>query len=86
MLTLTDSSGNTWNVCAVGFDGRGRALFELRDSRGLPAPLAPLSFVTLTSGKRTRRWLRYHSGIDVVFDADRQHCRYLGNLARELNR
>jgi hypothetical protein len=85
-MQLTDSNGNTWTATALGFDGRGRALFELRDSRGLPAPLAPLAFVTLTSGKRTRRWLRYYSGIDVVFDGNRQHCRHLGNLARELNR
>jgi hypothetical protein len=86
MLTLKDSDGNTWTVSAVGFDGRGRALFELRDSRGLPAPrLARLSLITLMSGKRSRRWLRYWTGVDVVFDADRQHCARLSRLARELN-
>jgi hypothetical protein len=85
-VQLKDSNGNTWTATAVGFDGRGRAVIELRDERGLPAPLAPLSFVTLTSGRRARRWLRYHSGVDVPFSATHgSHVADLGNLARELN-
>lgn len=83
-MQLTDSNGNTWNVTALALDGRGRALFELRDERGIPRT-ARLSLVTLTSGKRSRRWLRFHTGIDVVFDGDRQHCAHLSRLARELN-
>ena len=83
-MLLKDSNGNTWTASAVGFDGRGRAVFELRDERGIPRT-ARLSLVTLTNGKRARRWLRFHTGIDVVFDAKRQHCADLGKLARELN-
>lgn len=83
-MQLKDSNGNTWNVSAVGFDGRGRAVFELRDERGIPR-IARLSLVTLCSGKRTRRWLRFYTGIDVEFTRE-QHCGDLGQLARELNR
>jgi hypothetical protein len=83
-MQLTDSSGHTWTATAVGFDGRGRALFELRDERGIPKT-ARLSLVTLCNAKRTRRWLRFHTGIDVVFDRE-QHVATLGRLARELNR
>jgi hypothetical protein len=83
-MQLTDTNGNTWTATAVGFDGRGRAVFELRDERGIPRT-ARLSLVTLCRGRATRRWLRHHTGIDVVFDATRQHCGDLGRLARELN-
>ena len=82
-MQLKDSNGNNWNVTAVGIDGRGRALFEFRDDRGLPRS-ARLSLVTLTNAKRARRWLRFHAGIDVVFDRA-QHVADLGKLARELN-
>ncbi len=84
-MQITDADGNTWTATAVGIDGKGRAVIELRDERGIPAPRAPLCFTTLTSGRRARRWLRYHSGIDVPFDAKRQHVGDLGRLARELN-
>jgi hypothetical protein len=84
MLTLTDSTGNAWTVTALAFDARGRAVFELRDFRGLPAPRAPLSIITLMNAKRTRRWLRYYSGVDVIFDTV-QHVADLSVLARQLN-
>ena len=82
-MQLRDSDGNTWTATAVGFDGRGRAVFELRDERGLPR-IARLSLVTLTNAKRARRWLRFHAGIDVEFTRE-QHVADLGRLARELN-
>lgn len=82
MLTLKDSNGNTWTATALGFDGRGRAVFELRDERGIPRT-AGLSLVTLMNAKRTRRWLRFHTGIDVVFGRE-PHCGDLRRLHDEL--
>ena len=84
-MQLRDSDGHTWSVTATAFDmRRGRGVFEFRDERGIPRT-ASLSMLTLCSGARARRWLRFHAGIDVEFSRE-QHVGDLGRLARELNR
>jgi hypothetical protein len=81
-LTLYDSNGEPWTVEYRGEKG-GRHLFELRDRRGLPAPMAPLRLDTLLNARRCRRWLRHYTGVDVLFNTI-QHCGELLRMAQGL--
>lgn len=79
-LTLYDTNGDPWTVEYRGEKG-GRHLFELRDSRGLPAPMARLRLDTMMNARRCRRWLRYYTGVDVLFNTI-QHCGELMRMAQ----